>query len=218
MSTNPEAPQAPLPKWSLAFEAVMEHIREFHPDEIDDAYDYFWEEEDPEEFLSGLSLEIGFHNFEDWLVCDYRNKELDGKGFIERYMEATEVDEETVSILKVLDSSFLSLYEVASVEGDTVRLRDLALNKEVNLSEPRVCMLKPSEIFAARLVEVGGKLYMTHGVYPFSGRIKEKVVEYLGKLYSRYAKHNKDATMAAFLKSEAYSFNTIWVSCLHKIR
>ena len=45
-------------KWQAAFHSLMEYIREHHKKEIDEAYDFFWEEEDPDELLGGTALVI----------------------------------------------------------------------------------------------------------------------------------------------------------------
>jgi hypothetical protein len=52
--------------------AINNFIHEHYQEYIQEAFEYFWEEERPEEFLQGILLDIGEINFEDWLTIDYR--------------------------------------------------------------------------------------------------------------------------------------------------
>jgi len=195
------------------FNDVIVYVRENHASEIDKAYDYYWEEEDPEEFLSGMAVEIGFVNFEDWLVCDYRSDE--GKGFIARYIEDRKPDKETASILGKMQDSLLSLYEVVSKDENGVLLKDLAIGKEITVQDERLSGLPEGELFSTRFIGTNGNLLMGRCVYPFGARRNEQVLLYLEKQFARYRKRKNPAGgMADFLKEEAYSFNNIWLACL----
>jgi hypothetical protein len=198
---------------SEAFNKVIHYIRTKHAAEIDTAYDFFWEEEDPQDILSSTALELGFLNFEDWLICDYRPK--DGTGFIDRYIEDEKPDEGTTKVLGSLKDSFISLYEVLSVEGGGVKLRDLVRNTERTLRDEGLSSLTPAKLFAARLLLVDDAPLMGRCVYPFGDR-REPVRQALQSQYERYTKHvDSGANMEAFLRSETYVFNTIWVSSLY---
>ncbi len=194
------------------YNSVVQYARQNHADEIDKAYEYFWEEEFPEDFLSGRALELGFVNFEDWLVCDYRPD--DGKGFIDRYVEEQKPGPEAVRVLEAMRDSAISLYEVKAGNG-TVALRDIALGEDVPIKDKRLSGLLPGNVFAARIIDLDGEHVLGRCVYPFADR-KDAVLKALESQFQRYVK-NKDpeGDMARFIVEESYMFNTIWVSLLN---
>lgn len=193
------------------YNSVMEYAREKFPGEIDAAYDYFWEEEDPSEFLMGLALDIAFVNFEDWLVCDYKPRE--GKGFIDRYIDDKNPASEPRAVLEAMRNSFISLYEVVSGNEGLI-LNDLALGRQLTVSDVRLNGLGPGEVFAARVFKSGGILVLGRCVYPFGSR-KDQALSFLEKQFNRYIKNkNPGGDTETFLREESYVFNTLWVSCL----
>lgn len=195
-----------------AYNSVVAYVRAKHVEEIDEAYDYFWEEEDPADFLGGRPLELGFMNFEDWLVCDYRPGEA--KGFIDRFIEDSRPDKEMAAVLEAMEDSVISLYEVISAQG-TLTLKDLAMGGQVRIRNKRLSGLRTSSVFATRLIDVEGEKAMGRCVYPFADR-KALVLDSLEGQFRRYQKHkNPGSSMADFLADETYAFNTIWVSCLN---
>ena len=52
--------------------SIIQFVRENHAETIDKAYKYFWDDQTPEEFMGGTALSLGFMNFEDWLIFDYK--------------------------------------------------------------------------------------------------------------------------------------------------
>lgn len=194
--------------------ALIEYARENHPEEIDRAYEHFWEEEDPAEFLLGTALDLGFVNFEDWLVCDYL---LDGgEGLIDRYIVDKNPPPEAAGLLRAMKDSCISLYEVASTDG-ALRLRDIALGEEVEVEDPRLHGLARGYALAARLIHVGagGGPVLGRCIYPFGVERKELASSFLDMQFSRYRKNrNPEADMAAFLREESGVFNMVWVTCL----
>jgi len=192
--------------------SVIEYTRENHPEEIDRAYEHFWEEEDPSEFLLGTALELGFVNFEDWLVCDYRAG--DGTGIIDRYIGDRDPSPEAAALLKAMKDSCISLYEVASTDG-ALRLKDIALGEEVEVEDPRLHGLARGYALAARLIRAGGGPVLGRCIYPFGVERKELASSFLDMQFSRYRKNkNPEADMAAFLREESGVFNMVWVTCL----
>ena len=203
-------------KWEELFQSVIEHIRENHEQEINDAYDYFWEEDDPEEFLGGTTLAMGFHNFEDWMVCDYVDKPT-GKTFIESYINAKSPSAEDKSALGAMQDSHISLFEIKSV-GDTVTLTDICSESEITLADDRLKCLSPGDMFGARILELGDDRIMTNAIYPFGSKYKDAVMKHLEGMYKRYEKHYDDPTMQKFLRQETYTINTVWVTCLFRAK
>jgi len=189
---------------------LLNYVRANHPDEIEKAYDYFWEEEYPEDFLSGTALDVGFINFEDWLLCDRRMK--DGRGFIDLFIEAGEgLSKTDLKALSVMKDSVISLYEVKSLSPE-VALHDLLLGEDFYLGKKSAGFRK-GDVFATRLLKSGRKYVMAPCVYPFGKERKEGALADIGKQFDRFRKNeNPEGTMREFLKRHSYIFNTIWVS------
>lgn len=193
--------------------SVMEHMRLNHADMIDSAYEFFWEEEYPEDFLAGLALELAFVNFEDWLVCDYVIP--DGRSVIDLYIAETGNDE--TPELRALRESVLSLYEVKSIMGEKVEIEDYLLGESFAMEGLPMEGLRPGDLFAARFVRLGGELVMGPSIYPFPQGMKEAVLNSVNALFIRYKKNkNLSGSVRQFLKDEAYCFNMIWMSSLYK--
>ncbi len=198
-------------------QSVLTFVREHHKDDIEKAYAFFWDEDDPTDFLRGTALQLGFTNFEDWLVIDYKvtkNKET----FLDIFRKCTDtLTDDDLSIIEKIKESVLSLYEVMSVSKDRkVRVRDLLLGEEHDLRDKILSKgLKQGDIFAARLLLIDGSQVMSGSVYPFSAGFKKKVLELLDKQFKRYRKNvDADGTMQTFLKNYGDLFNIIWVKCI----
>jgi hypothetical protein len=196
-------------------QSVIEYVRAHHKEDIDKAYTYFWDENQPDEFMGGTALELGFLNFEDWLVFDYKvNPEKET--FIDIYARNTgSLNEEEVNLLWKIKSSFLSMYEVSSMSRDKkMVLKDLLLGGEVPLRDKALMRgLKQGDIFATRLLDLDGRHVMSCCVYPYSASEKETVLTDINKLFARYIKNeNPDGTMVSFLKDYGDAFNLLWMN------
>jgi len=204
-------------KWEELFQSVIEYIRKEHEKEIDEAYDYFWEEEDPEEMLGGTGLAMGFHNFEDWMVCDYINKETQ-KSFIDHYIETKSPSEGEAKALSLMKDSYISIYEVKSI-GDSVTLNNVATGDDITISDDRLKTLSIGDMFGARVLDLGDGPFLTSAIYPFGNKFREHVMKHLEAMYNRYAKHCEgEKCMEDFLKQESYTINTVWVTCLFRAK
>ncbi|MEJ2684345.1 MAG: hypothetical protein P8Z71_08115 [Candidatus Sulfobium sp.] len=200
-------------------QAVLQYVRDNHKEDIDKAYDYFWDEEDPAELLKGTALELGFINFEDWLVFDYKVGG-DKKTFIDLYVDKTTgLKEEEVALLNRIRDSVLSLYEVVSVSKDKrIILKDLLLGDEYSVRDKVLTRgLNRGDIFATRLLNLDGKHVMSVCVYPFTAGQKKDVLSTVDKQFARYRKNVSAAgTMRDYLKDYGDVFNLAWLHhCLH---
>ena len=90
----------------------------------------------PDEFLTGNALYIGFVNFEDWLIFDYKTNN-NGETFIDLYIKnSTGLKDDERTLLNKIKGSLLSLYEAVSVSKDRrVLLKNLLMGGEVSLKE-----------------------------------------------------------------------------------
>lgn len=198
------------------FQAVINYVRDNHADEIDQAYEYFWDRNQPDEFLAGTALELGFINFEDWLVFDYRNKGTK-EGFIDIYTAARGITGEEADLLQKLKGSVLSLYEVESVSKDKrMRLRDVLLKNEVSLKERTLTRgLKKGDIFATRILQLDGNQVMSGCAYPYSVDQKKVVLERIEIEFGRYIRNvNPQGDMGNYLKEYGDIFNLIWMDII----
>jgi hypothetical protein len=196
---------------------IIEGARERHGETIDKAYEYFWDSNQPDEFLSGTALALGFLNFEEWFVFDYKANEL-GETFLDLYAKDNQcLSAEESSVIARMKDSVLSLYEVASVSKDKrVLLKDLLLGEDVSLREKTLTRgLKKGDIFAARILELDSRHVMSGSVYPYLQTQKKRVLGYVEKQYSRYKRHVKpDGTMKEYLKQYGDIFNLIWMQLI----
>jgi hypothetical protein len=199
---------------SRLFQSIIEYVRDNHAEAIDKAYEYFWDEEHPDEIMSGTALELGFHNFEDWLIFDYRANE-NKETFIDIYMNGKrELTEEERAVLEKIKSSLLSLYEVVSVSKDKrVLIKDLLVGGEFSLRDKNLTRgLKKGDIFATRLLQLDGNSVMSGCVYPYPADQKKSVLTKIDKQFKRYLKNvNAEGTMRDYLRDYSDVFNLIWL-------
>ncbi len=198
---------------------VISHMRVKHPELIDAAYEFFWEEEFPEDFLSGLPLELGFVNFEDWFICDYKDPKA---GFVtDLYLEETGQKEngEKAAAMLALKNSFIGLYEVKNMispSGDEAELEDVLLGGTHSMSVPAQGM-KTGDLFATRIINLSGGEVMGACLYPFGAAMKPLVLESVSSQFKRFRKNKRpDGGLPDFLKLEGYLFNVIWLSGLYR--
>ncbi|MGC2064245.1 MAG: hypothetical protein WA610_14845 [Thermodesulfovibrionales bacterium] len=200
---------------SKIFQAAIDYVRETHPQAIDSAYTYFWDEQQPDEVMGGVALELGFINFEDWLIFDYKANEK-GESFLTIYgRHASGLSPEELSVIEKMKGSILSLYEVASVARDKrVLLKDLLLEDEVPLRDKNLTKgLKKGDLFATRILQLDDNYVMSGCVYPYSADQKKQVIMKIEKQFRRYFRNVKqDGTMKDYLKDYGDVFNIIWMS------
>ena len=197
------------------FHDIIQYVRVHHTEAIDKAYSYFWDGETPDEFLGGSALTLGFHNFEDWMVFDYKINE-EGGTYIDLFIRDTrDLDNQAVALLRRAKDSAISLYEVTSVAKDKrVLLRDILLDRETELREKYLTQsLKKGDLFAARLLKLDNIDVMSPCVYPYNPSQKKKVLASVDKQFKRYIRNvKKDGTMQDYLKDYGDVFNLIWMN------
>jgi hypothetical protein len=196
------------------FQSIIEWIRTNHAETIDKAYEYFWDEESPDEFLKNTSLALGFINFEDWLMFDYKANEQK-ETFLDLYVKGNEgLKEEELEIIRKIKGSVLSLYEVLSVSKDKrVLIKDLLMGDESSLRDKALTRgLKKGDIFATRLLHLDGNTVMSGCVYPYTADKKENVLNSVDKQFRRYVKNvNASGKMRDYLRDYGDVFNLLWM-------
>ena len=196
--------------------SIIQYVRENHADTIDKAYKYFWDDQTPEEFMSGTALSLGFLNFEDWLIFDYKvNKEKET--FIDIFIKNNKLKGDETALLNSLKDSVISLYEVSSVVKDKkITLNDLLMDSEHILRDKSLTRgLNKGDIFATRLLTLDKKTCMSGCVYPYSADHKKTVLVYVDKQFKRYTKNvNPGGTMRDFMKDYGDVLNVIWMTMI----
>src|SRR5574340_1486761 len=115
--------------------SIIQYVREKHADTIDKAYKYFWDDQNPEEIMGGTALSLGFLNFEDWLIFDYKVN-VEKETFIDIFIKENPLAAAEISLLKRIKESVISLYEVASTAKDKrIILKDLLMEEEHTLRD-----------------------------------------------------------------------------------
>ena len=199
------------------YNEVIVYMRQKHPELIDAAYEFFWEEEYPEDFLSGLPLELGFMNFEDWFICNYNVSETNY--VTDLYLEETgqEGDEGKAAAFAALKRSYISLYEVKSAAGGGAELEDALIGGTRALKTVPFQGLQAGSLFATRIMRLAGQDVMGACMYPFSPSMRQSVTDSIGSQFARYKKNkNPGGTLEDFLTQESYIFNVIWTSSLYR--
>ncbi|RJQ41129.1 MAG: hypothetical protein C4550_02320 [Nitrospiraceae bacterium] len=198
-------------------QSIINYVRVNHADAIDKAYAYFWDEKNPDEFLSGNALYIGFVNFEDWLIFDYKVNDA-GDSFIDLYMKnSIGLKDTELALLNKIKGSLLSFYEVVSVSRDKrALLKDLLMGGEIPLKEKSLTKgLKKGDIFAARLLPIDKGHVMSGSVYPFRRDDKKTVLDYVNRMFRRYTKNeNPNGTIRDFLGNYGDVFNMAWMNII----
>jgi len=196
------------------FQSAIDYVRENHAEAIDKAYDYFWDDQKIDEMIGGVALELGFINFEDWLIFDCKANEA-CESFLSVFSRSRQFGPEETAVVDNIRNSTLSLYEVISVSRDKhVKLKDLLLGDEYTLRDKNLTKgLKKGDIFATRILNLDGNYVMSGCVYPYSADQKESVIKKVELQFGRYQRNvKKDGTMRDFLKDYGDLFNLIWMS------
>jgi hypothetical protein len=198
------------------YNEVMDFMRTGNADVIDVGYEFFFEEDDPDEYMGGRALELAFVNFEDWFVCDYippRSKHV-----IDLYREALKPEGEAALLLGAMKDSCISLYKVISVDGG-LRLKDMLLDEEVAFPSNPVEGIEPGMVFGARIIRVDGTAYLGRCVYPFTETVMDRVMKSIDATRRRYLKNkNPEGSVRDFLRDESYMMNMVWITNLHIIK
>jgi len=198
-------------------QSIILFVRENHAADIDKAYAYFWDEAQPDELLSGTALELGFVNFEDWLLFDYKVNE-DKQTFLEIYAAGhAGLKAGEKAVIDKIKGSVLSFYEVVSVAKDKrVLLKDLLLDEEFSLKDKYLTRgLNKGDLFATRILELDGNHIMSGCVYPYGATRKKNVLAAVDKQFSRFKRNvNAEGTMREYLKDYGDVFNLIWLKLL----
>lgn len=182
-------------------------------DYIDDAYDYFWDDFDPEKELDKELLQFSDVNFWEWVTYDWVPDENDGRTLIEHFIESNKrLIPDELKVLKTMNKAVISLYEVQEVFPEKgLLLKDLLMGGEYDIRERLATRsAKKWDIFAARLLHLDDKYIMSGCIYPYHIEKKERILTNINEIFEDYKEECSGASMDDFLKAEGDIFNFFW--------
>ncbi len=197
---------------SRLLEDILAFVKKNLRHTVADAYDYFWDDFDPEEYLDPPTFDLANINMWEWFIHDWRPDEGD-KTLIELYMEGTgTLGPEERDLLHRMNDAVISLYEVQDVfPGQGMVLKDLLLGGEHHVREKTATSsLRQWDILATRLIRLDGGIVMSGGIYPYPIEDKKAIIDHLKGSFRNYRKNFPEATMRDFLKRNGDLFNYYW--------
>ncbi|MBI5427517.1 MAG: SEC-C domain-containing protein [Nitrospinae bacterium] len=180
---------------------------------IDSACARFWEDFNPEHFVSGVELEAADINFWEWLTYDWKPDGGKGKTLIDLYWEKKRIlSQDELSMLKKMKEAALSLFEVQDVFVDQgLILKDLLLGGEYEVKEKSATHgLRRWDILACRILQTDGNFILSGSGYLYPMHEKDRLVRKIKSSFKKYEKEFPQAALRDFLKNEGHLFNRLW--------
>ena len=193
--------------------ALIEFYDKNYRDTIEEAHVMFWDDFDPQEHLDGVSLDLAYQNFLEWITLDFIIDPDENKTLIDLYMiKNKKITQDEHKVLTIMKNSCISLYEVQEVFPEKgLLLKDLLLGGEFDVKEKSATRdLKRWDIFATRLLLIDGQYIMSGSVFPYSIIMKQKILDDIMDDYREYQEEFPDGTMDVFLKESGDIFNFQW--------
>jgi hypothetical protein len=198
-------------------DAILTYVSKEHREAVEDAYEIFFDEFDPEEHLDDGLQNMAIINFWDWVVSDALADYNDPDNlttlldlYIDDNREALSDDD--MSVLRKIRNSHLSLYEVAEIYPEEGLLfEDLLLGGSFNVRERTATRyLNKWDIIAVRLLEIDGEQVMSGSIYSYHRHRKAKLIEELNDDFALLRDENTRITMREMLKENGDLFMYYW--------
>jgi hypothetical protein len=214
---------------------LIEFAKENYDEVVNDGWVRFWDGFDYGSLDEDV-YEMGLQNYFDWVVYDLVvGKDTDEDGneneltLIEDFiLKNGSLSEEERTVLSILDSSPVSLYEVRSVEPDKgIYLRDLLLGGEIYVHETIAPnYLNRWDIIATRLLYLDDIYIMSGAGYIMQRNLKQEIIDSLnvqlesskleqGHVQSGSPHREPEAIrkdkMRRLLKRNGWMFNKWWL-------
>jgi hypothetical protein len=201
---------------SIRFElvkSVLLFAKKRYGESIAQAFDYFWDDFDPQVSLDSGLADMADINFWEWLAHDWRPEGNQDKTLIELYITNSRgLREREITVLDKLNTAVLSLYEVQQVYPEQgLLLYDVLLGKEYQVKEVVATRsLKKWDVFATRLLHIDSSYIMSGCAYSFHRSEKEIMLKHLKKCFLDYKRDMPESSMSEFLKRNGDLFNYYW--------
>ena len=191
---------------------ILEFAQKKLKHSIGDAYGFYWDEFDPEEYIDDQdTMQMADINFWDWFICDWESE--DGEKVIDSFLVQNRYlkDEELIVLNKMRDS-IISLYEIQEVFPDKGFIaKDLLLGGNLEVRDRLASRsLVRWDVFAARITFFEGIYIMSGSIYPYSQGRKDEIIEDIMESFNDYKLDYPDAKLRDFLKEDGSIFNFFW--------
>jgi len=180
--------------------------KEKYKKEFEKAYSLFWRRSFSQPLVLDEKDERDFPLFLEWFIHDFSL--WNGMTIVEEfYHEKKEkLSEEEISLLKHEIASYLSLYEVTSVNpGVGLRLKDLFTGEEMDVLEVRGSLAAVKwDMFFARVIRMGDVNKLSGVVSLIPRRMKENVLSSVNEVWKRFKSETGNHGWPYFVKSNAH--------------
>ncbi|KJR41157.1 SEC-C motif domain protein [Candidatus Magnetoovum chiemensis] len=194
---------------------LLKFFENNYNDLLEDALLLFWDGFDPVEYFSDEEAQYVEGHFWEWLIYDYPvvddNEEY--KTLIEVYIEKKKkITPDEHNVLKIMNNSTLSLYEVQDVfPGKGLLLKDLLFGKEYDVREKSGSMeIEKWDILACRLLHLDGIYIICGSVFPYTRHRLSSIIQELRDDYEAYKAEFSDIKMDKYLKRCGWMFSELW--------
>lgn len=156
--------------------------------------------------------------FNIWISIDYINKS--GKTFIEQMLEErpNELSNIEKKILIERNKTFISLYEIKSIKGNKVHVKDLLTSKDHVLWEPVTSsILNKGDVIFGRIGNILDFKGFIGNISFLPSSIKDKFIEDVFVDYNRTRFKYPDLTMERYLKLKSINIYRIYTDCIYTV-
>jgi len=192
---------------------ILRFCERYLKNEINIAYEMFWDEFDPESCLDSDRIELADINFMDWFIHDWVVDSEIGNFVVDIYIaENKKLNEDEILFFEKMKSSVISLYEIQKIsEGENILLKDLIRGGKYKLEEMMPQMpFEDGVIIATRIIEIDGKHHFSGCIYPFPMDEKENIIEFVNDALEDYRELLPGNTVTDFLEDNGEIFNKYW--------
>jgi len=169
-------------------ELLLLTSKEEYSEEIKNAYDLY---------MKGLpegTIEIGFN---DWLIFDYQFQ--NGSSFIQEYYKNNDLNEETVSLLKAIENSIFSVFNVIQTDQRKF-LKDIFTRIDYIIKNENKIDRNP---IIARLINFNNSNIIIDVIEKWAETSEQGINQAILKKYNEIYSENRNLTLSEFIQRNA---------------
>lgn len=166
-------------------ELLLLTSKEEYSEEIKNAYDLY---------MKGLpegTIEIGFN---DWLIFDYQFK--NGSSFIQEYYKNNDLQEETVLLLKAIENSVFSVFNVIQTDQRKF-LKDIFTRNDYIIKNENKIDRNP---IIARLINFNNSNIIIDVIEKWAETSEQGINQAILKKYNEIYSENRNLTLSEFIQ------------------
>lgn len=150
-------------------------------------------------YRAGIEEQVIDSSFNDWLIFDYRLSS--DKKLLEVLLEEV-TDDEEISLIRQMNQSFVSFFEVNSDENETY-LKDVVTKRDYVLD---VSKKMENSIVLARIMPYNHKYYVITFIESWDKSQITSIRKSVFAMYNDYCKEHKNVTIDQFIKNNSLLF------------